>query len=264
MKVLHVLFFIALISCEQFNFQNKIFINDVNDNVSFKTCGSTEFIEIESYSPKQIVRNAHVDASVTFKAKKQVNLKKMKIRVIYSFIDLTEEIEINKSLTTGQTYTYQNSEYSVPWYISGQATLILTLLNDNNVDIYCAEFTCNIMAIVNAALSYTTCGSTDYLEITDYSPKEINPGDSIVGKITVKAKQDLEATKVHYEVQYIGITLLQGDLDIQVSLTSGQTYSQEQSGDVPSIVPPGQYNIIAKAYNSEGTELYCANFQIIF
>ena len=30
MKALHVLFLIALISCVQFNFQNKIFINDVN------------------------------------------------------------------------------------------------------------------------------------------------------------------------------------------------------------------------------------------
>ena len=264
MKALHVLFLIALISCVQFNFQNKIFINDVNENVKFETCGSTEFIEITDYSPKQINRNDHVDAIVTFKAKKQVSLKKMVIRVQYSFLDLSFDYDIGKSLSEGDTYTYKNSEYSVPWYVIGEATLTLKLVNDNNDEIYCARFICDIMSIVNAQLSYTTCGSTDYLEITDYSPKEINPGDSIVGKITVKAKQDLEATKVHYEVQYIGITLLSGDIDVQVSLTSGQTYSQEQSGDVPSIIPPGQYNIIAKAYNSEGTELYCANFQIIF
>lgn len=264
MKALHVLFFIALISCEQFNFQNKIFINDVNDNVKFETCGSTEFIEIVDFSPKQIVRNAQVDASVTFKAKKQLNLKKMVIRVQYSFIDLPLDFEINKSLSEGDTYTYKNSEYSVPWYISGEATLTLTLVNDKNEEIYCARFICNIMSIVNAQLSYTTCGSTDYLEISDFSPKEINPGDSIVAKITVKAKKDLEATKIHYDVQYIGITLLSGDVDIQVSLASGETYSQEQSADVPAVIPPGQYNIIAKAYNSEGTELYCANFQIIF
>ena len=60
------------------------------------------------------------------------------------------------------------------------------------------------------------------------------------------------------------MTLLSGDVDISVSLKSGESYSQEQSADVPAIIPPGQYNIIAKAYNSAGTELYCANFQIIF
>jgi len=264
MKTLHVLFFIALISCQQFNFQNKIFIKDINDSVTYKTCGSTEYIEIISFSPKQIVRNTHVDASVTFKAKKPVYINKLKIQVQFSLFDVPLEFNVNKNLSVGDTYTYQNSEYDVPWFISGEAKLILNLTNEKGESIYCAEFTCNIMAIVNASLSYTTCGSTDYLEITDYSPKEINPGDSIVGKITVKAKQDLEATKIHYDVQYIGITLLSGDIDVQVSLTSGQTYSQEQSGDVPTIIPPGQYNIIAKAYNSEGTELYCANFQIIF
>ena len=138
------------------------------------------------------------------------------------------------------------------------------MYDENNKEVYCAKFKFTLETKFKGQLSYTTCGSTDYLEISDYSPKEINPGDSIVAKIAVKAKQDLEATKIHYDVQYIGMTLLSGDVDISVSLKSGESYSQEQSADVPAIIPPGQYNIIAKAYNSAGTELYCANFQIIF
>ena len=58
MKVLHLLLFIALISCEQFNFQNPIFINDANDaneKVTEKLCGvKNEFLELVSYSPEQL------------------------------------------------------------------------------------------------------------------------------------------------------------------------------------------------------------------
>ena len=264
MKVLYVLFFIALVSCEQLNNQNPIFINDanelVNDLVTLTLCGTNEYIDIVSFSPNHVKTGDPITAKVTFRANKNVNIKKL----VASAFGLDNDFPINKNLVKDNTFNFEYTG-SIPSFLRGLSIeLYLKLYYENNKEVYCAKFKFTLETKFKGQLSYTTCGSTDYLEISDYSPKEINPGDSIVAKIAVKAKQDLEATKVHYEVQYIGITLLSGDIDIQVSLTSGQTYSQEQSGDVPSIIPPGQYNIIAKAYNSEGTELYCANFQIIF
>ena len=266
MKVLHLLLFIALISCEQFNFQNPIFINDANEEVSEKLCGvKNEFLELVSYSPKQLKSGEHVDAKITFRANKNVNIKKMEATGKLSFLGDTFFFDINKNLNIGDEFTFEYNEQSIPWFVKGVVgSLILKLYDDNGNEVFCVEFRCPIKNIFQAQLTYTSCGSADYLEISDYSPKEINPGDSIVAKITVKAKQALEATKIHYDVQYIGITLLSGDVDISVSLAAGESYSQEQAADVPQVIPPGQYNIIAKAYDSAGTELYCANFQIIF
>ena len=270
MKVLHVLFLIALISCEQFNFEKPIFINDANESndandvVSYKLCGTNEFLEIVSFSPQQLKSSEHVDAKVTFKANKNVNIKKMEATGKLLVFGDTLYFDINKNLNKGDEFTFEYNEQSIPWFIKGTASLILKLYDVNGNEVFCAEFRCPIENIFQGQLTYTSCGSADYLEISDYSPKEINPGDSIVAKITVKAKQALEATKIHYDVQYIGITLLSGDVDISVSLAAGESYSQEQAADVPQVIPPGQYNIIAKAYDSAGTELYCANFQIIF
>ena len=270
MKVLHLLFFIALISCKQCNFEYPIFINDANDAnendiVSYDYCGvENEFLDIVSFSPEQLKSGEHVDAKVTFRAKKNINVKKMEATGKLSIFGDTFYFDINKNLNKGDEFTFEYNEQSIPWFIKGVGSLILKLYDDNGNAVFCAEFRCPIENIFQAQLTYTSCGSADYLEISDYSPKEINPGDSIVAKIAVKAKQDLEATKIHYDVQYIGMTLLSGDVDISVSLKSGESYSQEQSADVPAIIPPGQYNIIAKAYDSAGTELYCANFQIIF
>jgi len=264
MKVLHLLFFIALISCEQCNFENPIFINDA-DVVSYDYCGvENEFLDIVSYSPEELNSGEHVDAKVTFRAKKNVNVKTMEAAGKLSFLGDTLYFDINKNLNKGDEFTFEYNEKSIPWFVKGTGYLILKLYDDNGNEVFGAKFRCPIKNIFQGQLTYTSCGSADYLEISDYSPKEINPGDSIVAKITVKAKQALEATKIHYDVQYIGITLLSGDVDISVSLAAGESYSQEQAADVPQVIPPGQYNIIAKAYDSAGTELYCANFQIIF
>ena len=264
MKVLYVLFFIALVSCEQLNNQNPIFINDanelVNDLVTYTLCGTNEYIDIVSFSPNQVKTGDPITAKVTFRANKNVNIKKL----VASAFGLDNDFPINKNLVKDNTFNFEYTG-SIPSFLKGLSIeLYLKLYDENNKEVYCAKFKFTLETKFKGQLSYTTCGSTDYLEISDYSPKEINPGDSIVAKIAVKAKQDLEATKIHYDVQYIGMTLLSGDVDISVSLKSGESYSQEQSADVPAIIPPGQYNIIAKAYNSAGTELYCANFQIIF
>ncbi len=260
MKVFHLLFFIALISCDQLNSQNPIFINDANDKLTYTLCGTNEYIDIVSYSPDHIKTGEPIDAKITFRANKNVNIKKLEVSVsIFKF-----DFPINKNLVKDNTFTFEYSDSISSFLKDTKVELTLKLYDDNGKSVYCAKFKCTLETKFNGQLSYTTCGSTDYLEISDYSPKEINPGDSIVAKIAVKAKQDLEATKIHYDVQYIGMTLLSGDVDISVSLKSGESYSQEQSADVPAIIPPGQYNIIAKAYNSAGTELYCANFQIIF
>jgi hypothetical protein len=264
MKVLYVLFFIALVSCEQLNNQNPIFINDanelVNNLVTYTLCGTNEYIDIVDFSPKHVKTGEPINIKVNFKANKNVNIKKL----VGSVLIFSKEFPINKNLVKDNTFTFEYTD-SLPSELHNYSCdLYLKLYDDNNKLVYCAKFKFTIETKFKGQLSYTTCGSTDYLEISDYSPKEINPGDSIVAKIAVKAKQDLEATKIHYDVQYIGMTLLSGDVDISVSLKSGESYSQEQSADVPAIIPPGQYNIIAKAYNSAGTELYCANFQIIF
>ena len=269
MKVLHLLFFIALISCEQLNNQNPIFINDanelVNNLVTYTLCGTNEYIDIVDFSPKNVKTGEPITAKVTFRANKNVNIKKLEASGSISIIELPKvNFPINKNLVKDNTFTFDYTG-SLPTDIRNiPIVLYLKLYDENDNEVYCAKFKFTLETKFKGQLSYTTCGSTDYLEISDYSPKEINPGDSIVAKIAVKAKQDLEATKIHYDVQYIGMTLLSGDVDISVSLKSGESYSQEQSADVPAIIPPGQYNIIAKAYNSAGTELYCANFQIIF
>ena len=264
MKVLHLLFFIALVSCEQLNNQNPIFINDanelVNNLVTYTLCGTNEYIDIVSFSPNHVKAGEPLNIKVNFKANKNVNIKKL----VGSVLFLSKEFPINKNLVKDNTFTFEYTDSIATELRTLSIDLYLKLYDDNNKEVYCAKFKFTIETKFKGQLSYTTCGSTDYLEISDYSPKEINPGDSIVAKIAVKAKQDLEATKIHYDVQYIGMTLLSGDVDISVSLKSGESYSQEQSADVPAIIPPGQYNIIAKAYNSAGTELYCANFQIIF
>ena len=268
MKVLYVLFFIALVSCEQLNNQNPIFINDanelVNDLVTYTLCGTNEYIDIVSFSPNHVKTGEPMTAKVTFKANKNVNIKKLVAIGSMAGIEIPMDFPINKNLVKDNTFNFEYTG-SIPPFFRGQPIeLYLKLYDENNKEVYCAKFKFTLETKFKGQLSYTTCGSTDYLEISDYSPKEINPGDSIVAKIAVKAKQDLEATKIHYDVQYIGMTLLSGDVDISVSLKSGESYSQEQSADVPAIIPPGHYNIIAKAYNSAGTELYCANFQIIF
>ena len=264
MKVLYVLFFIALVSCEQLNNQNPIFINDanelVNDLVTYTLCGTNEYIDIVSFSPNHVKTGDPITAKVTFRANKNVNIKKL----VASAFGLDNDFPINKNLVKDNTFNFEYTG-SIPSFLRGLSIeLYLKLYDENNKEVYCAKFKFTLETKFKGQLSYTTCGSTDYLEISDYSPKEINPGDSIVAKITVKAKQALEATKIHYDVQYIGITLLSGDVDISVSLAAGESYSQEQAADVPQVIPPGQYNIIAKAYDSAGTELYCANFQIIF
>ena len=270
MKVLYVLFFIALVSCEQLNNQNPIFINDanelVNDLVTYTLCGTNEYIDIVDFSPKNVKTGEPITAKVTFRANKNVNIKKLEASGSIAGIEIPKKLNfpINKNLVKDNTFNFEYTD-SITSFLKGLSIeLYLKLYDENDNEVFCVKFKCTLETKFNGQLSYTTCGSTDYLEISDYSPKEINPGDSIVAKIAVKAKQDLEATKIHYDVQYIGMTLLSGDVDISVSLKSGESYSQEQSADVPAIIPPGQYNIIAKAYNSAGTELYCANFQIIF
>ena len=264
MKVLYVLFFIALVSCEQLNNQNPIFINDanelVNDLVTYTLCGTNEYIDIVDFSPKHVKTGEPINIKVNFKANKNVNIKKL----VGSVLIFSKEFPINKNLVKDNTFNFEYTDSITSFLRGSPIELYLKLYDENDNEVYCAKFKFTLETKFKGQLSYTTCGSTDYLEISDYSPKEINPGDSIVAKIAVKAKQDLEATKIHYDVQYIGMTLLSGDVDISVSLKSGESYSQEQSADVPAIIPPGQYNVIAKAYNSEGTELYCANFQIIF
>ena len=241
---------------------SKNFIYDVNQEIKNDDHGFKEYIEITDFSPKQFKISSQYEVKITFRANKNLNIKKISLKLIkpnsYKY-----DIDINKSLSEDETYIYEESG-SIPSIFKGNFEFNLTILDDKGDEIYCATFNGEIMTNINAQLSFTTCGSTDYLEITDFSPKEINPGDSVAEKITVKAKQDIEVTKVGYELQYIGMEIFSQDFDVQIKLPSGELYTQEILGDLPQSIPPGQYNIIAKAYNSEGTELYCANFQIIF
>jgi len=265
MKALYVFFLIALITCNDFAAKDLIYLNDVDDGlITYSTFGSKDYIEIIEFSPNEVIRNKQLDAKIVFKAKKNVDIKKMILTVKYHNYELTENVEINKSLSEGEIYTYENSKYLIPSNMMGKAKLFLKLINNKNVEIYHARFNLNLKKIVNASISYKTCGSTDYLEITDFSPKEVKPGETINAKLTVKAKKDLEVVKISYQVTYLGIPIYNGELEIDVKLGAGESYSKEESGTIPSVIPPGSYDVIAKAYNSAGTELYCADFSMVF
>ena len=264
MKALYVFFLIALITCNNFPAKDLVYLHDVDEYITYSTLGSNDYIEIIEFSPNELIRNKQLDAKIVFKAKKNLDIKKMILTVKYYNLELTENVEINKSLSAGEIYTYKNSKYSIPSNLMGKAKLFLKLINNKNEEIYHAKFNLILKKIVNATISYKTCGSTDYLEITDFSPKEVNPGETINGKLTVKAKKDLDVVKVSYQVKYLGIPILSGDVEVDVKLGAGESYTKEESGTIPGFVPAGSYDVIAKAYNSAGTELYCADFSMVF
>ena len=262
MKALYVFFLIALITCNNFVVKDSIFLNDINDHITYSTFYSNDSIEIIEFSPKQLIRSKQLDAKIIFKAKKNLDLQKMILNVKYSNLELTENVEINKSLSSGELYTYENSKYSIPSNMMGKAKLNLKLINKKNEEIYHAQFNLVLKKIDNAVVSDNLCGSKDYLEMTDFSPKEVKPGQSITAKMTVKAKKNLDIAKVTYEVKWSGVTLVKEEEAIGKSLGAGESYSNEKSAQLYSFLL-GKCELILKVYDSE-KELYCMNFSVIF
>ena len=158
MKVLYVLFFIALVSCEQLNNQNPIFINDanelVNDLVTYTLCGTNEYIDIVSFSPNHVKTGDPITAKVTFRANKNVNIKKL----VASAFGLDNDFPINKNLVKDNTFNFEYTD-SITSFLKGlPIELYLKLYDENDNEVFCVKFKCTLETKFNGQLSYTTCG----------------------------------------------------------------------------------------------------------
>lgn len=110
------------------------------------------------------------------------------------------------------------------------------------------------------------------IENVDLSP---NPPEAGKG-LTIKAKGDfkekIEGGKMHLQVKYGLITLINQDADLCDTVGKADLDCPLEKGemtltkdvDLPKAIPPGKYTVLADVYNDDGDKITCLTAHVEF
>ncbi|KAF2727737.1 hypothetical protein EJ04DRAFT_517075 [Polyplosphaeria fusca] len=123
-------------------------------------------------------------------------------------------------------------------------------------------------------LDFCADPSDDILEIekVDLSPNPPEAGKTLTIKATGNFKEKVESGKMHLQVKYGLITLINQDADLCDTVAKADLKCPLEKGemtltkdvDLPSQIPPGKYTVLADVYNDDGDKITCLTAHVEF
>lgn len=123
-------------------------------------------------------------------------------------------------------------------------------------------------------LNFCADPKDDILEIenVDLDPNPPSPGSTLTIKAKGNFKEKVEGGKMHLQVKYGLITLInqQADLcdtigkaDLECPLKKGEM-TLTKDVDLPREIPPGTYTVLADVYDNDSKKITCLTAKITF
>ncbi|KAF2637532.1 hypothetical protein P280DRAFT_472240 [Massarina eburnea CBS 473.64] len=110
------------------------------------------------------------------------------------------------------------------------------------------------------------------IENVDLSPNPPQPGSTLTIKAKGDFKDKIEGGKMHLQVKYGLITLINQDADLCETIGKADLECPLDKGemkltkdvDLPREIPPGTYTVLADVYDKEGEKITCLTSKISF
>jgi len=144
-----------------------------------------------------------------------------------------------------------------PSWMPGQVTIQndYKVPGDNPLD-FCADPKDNLLEI----------------EKVDLDPNPPQPGSTLTIKAKGNFKEKIEGGKMHLQVKYGLITLINQDADLCETIGKADLTCPLEKGemsltkdvDLPQQIPPGTYTVLADVFDQDGKKITCLTSKITF